>query len=135
MEIENCHRAAGSLWILAKNLQIAAGGDENNITTNVKDQFYYQIDQPFREWLASIDMDSDRDEMQQAWQDTARKAAYALGWNMVIQTGPAAFSGRILKKKEKGKNAEEKAYHYSAPESFNTFCKQLNRIYKRGDTL
>lgn len=135
MEIENCHRAAGSLWILAKNLQIAAGGDENNITTNVKDQFYYQIDQPFREWLASIDMDSDQDEMQQAWQDTARKAAYALGWNMVIQTGPAAFSGRILKKKEKGKNAEEKAYHYSAPESFNTFCKQLNRIYKRGDTL
>lgn len=126
-EIANVEDTATYLEYLAKDLAMAAGGNEKSRFGSPREQFYYQIDQPFREWLASIDEDSDPVKMQLEWQEKARSLAFQIGRSLALQAGPSAFTGRAVKKK--GKKEEE--FYYSAPKAFNVFYFRLNTIYKK----
>lgn len=135
-EIENCQKACGALASLAKNLATAAAGAGDGDADRVKEQFYFQIDRPFRDWLYAIDPEWDEDEADRsllAWREKARRTALALGRQMVEQAGPAAFVGRALKKDGNKKGAKaEQTYYYSAPKAHMWFQNEIRKIYPKG---
>lgn len=126
-EVERCDRIAGVIGMLATELDIAAGG-KGACEETAREQFYYRIDVPFREWLTSLDPQQDgmeKEERLEAWRRTAERIAGELGRELVAGAGPAAFFGRMVKVK-KGK--EEKEIHYSAPEALNHFEYRMRKL-------
>lgn len=135
-EIENCRKACGALANLAKDLAKAAGGAGDGDANRVKEQFYFQIDRPFRDWLYGIDPEWDEEEADRsllAWREKARRTALALGRQMVEQAGPAAFVGRALKKEDSPKAAKAEQTDYcSAPKAHMWFQFKIQKIYPKG---
>ena len=131
-EIHRCEQFADALGKLANDLALAAGGSEQDVSRSAKEQFYFRIDQPFRRWLYSIDPDWDEDETDAslaAWLEQAKKIVYAMGNQLVEEAGPAAFVGRMVKKKE-GK--KETSYRCAAPIASNKFASRISMIEKKG---
>lgn len=131
-EIHRCEQFADALGKLARDLAQAAGAGEKDVSQSAKEQFYFRIDQPFRQWLYSIDPDWDEDETDAslaAWREQSRKIAYALGHQLVEEAGPTAFAGRMVKEK-KGKKEIE--YRCAAPIASNKFAYRISIIEKKG---
>ena len=130
-EIGRCEKLAVCLYDLAKDLAVAAGGDSKTVSNAAAQQFYFQIDKPFRDWLYTIDPDWDDEKSEQNvrdWQAKAKQIARRLGEQLVLSAGNAAFIGRsITKESEKQKSGKE--IHYSAPEAYNHFLFQIQKIY------
>lgn len=126
-EVERCEKTAEQLSELAGELVLAAGGSEKaSKMKTAKEQWYYYIDQPFRNWLKSIDpdeSDESKEECCERWHKTARKIADKLAQEMVEKTGPAAFVGRRIK------NGKKECF-YAAPKSYQAFQKQFKTIYE-----
>ena len=128
-EIARCEALARAVETLARDLIIAAGGSDMGQTRAAKEQFYFQLDQPFRTWLYGIDADWDEEEREQsilAWQAQAKRLARAQGQKMAEDSGPAAFVGRAVR--ESGKK-EEKPRYYCAPNAYNHFLYRVQRVY------
>lgn len=118
-EIAQCDTVARYIGTLAYELDIAAGNTNPSFDGKAKEQFYYRVDIPFREWLRSLEPSEDYTVLARqcdAWRETARKIALDYGRELVEQSGPAAFIGRNYKK-----NAKDTERHYSAPEAYNHF--------------
>lgn len=129
-EIGCCEKLAVCLYDLAKDLAVAAGGDSKSVSNAAAQQFYFQIDQPFRDWLYTIDPDWDDEKSEQNvrdWQAKAKQIARRLGEQLALSAGNAAFIGRSITKS--GKRKSEKKIHYSAPEAYNHFLFQIKKIY------
>lgn len=125
-EIELCEKAASAVRGLARDLAAAAGGETDGAA--VRDQFYFRVDRPFRQWLEALDPAGDVDAAIDAWRDTARNIALTLGDELARAAGPAAFVGRTVKKKLAGK---EMAMHYSTPEARRSFMRAISAIYPK----
>lgn len=125
-EIELCEKAAGAVGWLARNLATAAGGETDGAAA--RDQFYFRVDRPFRQWLEALDPAGDVDAAIDVWRDTARNIALTLGDELTRAAGPAAFVGRTVKKKLAGK---EMAMHYSTPEARRSFMGAISAIYPK----
>ena len=134
-EIARCEQLAYAVGRLADDLAIAAGAGDPAVSRSAKEQFYFRIDQPFRQWLASIDPEWEQDEADTslaAWQDTAQRLARAIGVDLARQAGPAAFVGRSVKKQgTKGKSGTQDAVYYAAPKAYNSFLYQIRKIYPK----
>ena len=129
-EIGNCERAAKIVGHLAQNLALAAGGGGDADSESARAQFYFQIDQPFRRWLQSIDPEmDDQDEKMAQWQKQAHQIAKELGRQMVEQAGTAAFVGHRIP----DRNNKEKSYLYTAPKAYNSFLYELWNLYVKKD--
>ena len=129
-EIGNCERAAKIVGHLAQNLALAAGGGGDADSESARAQFYFQIDQPFRRWLQSIDPEmDDKDEKIAQWQEQAHQIAKELGRQMVEQAGTAAFVGHRIP----DRNNKEKSYLYTAPKAYNSFLYELWNLYVKKD--
>ena len=84
-EVERCEKAAESIGVLCKELKLAGGLDYNQVkgfketqkvTEDARAQFYFAVDQPFRQWLQEIDPEQDDpDEAVLRWQAQARSIA------------------------------------------------------------
>lgn len=137
-EIETTDRLVHQVGQLARNLVKASGNAETSGPRNAaKEQAYYRINQPFRRWLASIDPQKDddkKDELCNQWWEQAKGIIQGLGQEMVNQSGPQAFAGRVEKDERTGKE-----YRYTAPEAYNRFIyrtsnrETLSRMYKKED--
>lgn len=126
-QIGKCEQAAKIVGHLAQNLSIAAGDKNDTCTASAQTQFYFMIDQPFRQWLQSIDPDEDELlEKAAEWEKQARQLAIQLGEQMVEQTGNAAFTGHWIKNEK-----TEKKYLYTAPKAYNDFLWELSRVYPK----
>lgn len=128
-EIERCGKLASEVGWLAVQLDRAAGG-ETDTGEEAKEQFYARIDAPFRRWLIGLDPasgDGALPERQREWQGTARNVAVSLGKELTDAAGYQAFVGRSRAEKVKGKDTER---HYSAPEAFNWFLKNVKKIFE-----
>lgn len=126
-QIGKCEQAAKIVGHLAQNLSIAAGDKNDTCTASAQTQFYFIIDQPFRQWLQSIDPDEDELlEKAAEWEKQARRLAIQLGEQMVEQTGNAAFTGHWIKNEK-----TEKKYLYTAPKAYNDFLWELSRVYPK----
>lgn len=130
-EIHRCEKLAAAVGRLVGVLAKAAGSHAD-AKTDAMEQFYFQIDVPFRQWLYSIDPDWDReqsDASRVSWRNRVQRIARDLGRNLVEQSGPAAFVGRSVDGKESGKQEVHKTY-YAAPKAYNVFLARVHEIYE-----
>lgn len=128
-QVVKCEQAARSVDHLAKDLALASGDKNDTGSEEARAQFYFSIDQPFRQWLREID--SDKDDLMQKmdeWQKTAYRIAAQQGEKMVKQAGTAAFVGRRIVN-EKAKTS----YLYTAPNAYNHFLYELRKVYPKND--
>lgn len=95
-----------------------------------RSQFYFAVDQPFRQWLRSIDPEEDdMTETTARWQGIARGIAEQLGQQMVLEAGSAALVGRRVKL-DAGKKTERMEL-YTAPKAYNRFRAGLYKLYPK----
>ena len=138
-EVQRCEDAAKLIGTLCKELKIAWGLDYNQVkgfmevqkvTEDARAQFYFAVDQPFRQWLQAIDPEQDDpDEAALRWQVRARSIAEKLGKQMVMEAGNAALKGhRIVVDKDK---KTERTILYTSPKAYNCFRAKLWEIYPK----
>ena len=129
-EIHRCEETAALVGHLAQDLATAAGDRNENAGGSARAQFYFAVDQPFRQWLQAIDPEQDDpDETVLRWQAQARSIAEKLGKQMVLEAGNAALKGhRIVV--DKGKKTE-KSILYTSPKAYNRFRAKLWETYPK----
>lgn len=132
-EVNNCEKAAQCVGYLAQDIAIAAGNKNENVGGSVRAQFYFAVDQPFRQWLQAIDPErDDPDETVLRWQAQARSIAEKLGKQMVMEAGNAALKGHRI---EVDKNKKtERTILYTSPRAYNIFCAKLWEIYPKTES-
>ena len=133
-EIEFCEKLAMAVGRLAEALTIAAGDaderQQSEAAKTAREQFYFRLDRPFRDWLQEIDPEWDGEKTEQnilAWRDRAQTLAQPFGRELVQETGVSAFTGRTVIRNP-GKTTEKK-YFYSAPKAYNWFLIEIAKIY------
>ena len=137
-EVERCEKAAESIGVLCKELKLAGGLDYNQVkgfketqkvTEDARAQFYFAVDQPFRQWLQAIDPEQDDpDEAVLRWQAQARSIAEELGAKMVREAGNAALKGHRI---AVGDKKTERTILYTSPKAYNRFRASLREIYPK----
>lgn len=134
-EIKKCDESAAALRFLAKDIELAAGSAEDTVlkravVERAREQYYYEIDLPFRNWLEGIDPNWGTDSEQkyraiEEWRETAKRIALRIGQELVESAGTAAIVGRAVKDKN------DKERYYSAPDAYRYFKVKLNEIYPK----
>lgn len=134
-EIKKCDESAAALRFLAKDIELAAGSSEDTVlkravVERAREQYYYEIDLPFRNWLERIDpnweiVSEQEEQALREWHETATRIALRIGQELVESAGTAAIVGRAIK----DKNDKEK--YYSAPDAYRYFKVKLNKIYPK----
>lgn len=138
-EVQRCEETAKNIGTLCMELKLAGGLDYNKVkglkdkqkvTEDARAQFYFAVDQPFRQWLQAVDPEQDDpDEAALRWQIRARSIAEKLGKQMVMEAGNAALKGRrIVVDKDK---KTERTILYTAPKAYNHFRARLWEIYPK----
>lgn len=126
-EIERCDRLALIAGKLGRDLEKAIGGEGISVEKRTKEQAYYRLDIPFRQWLLQVDPEQTLEEQKQyrmKWRSISNTIIKNLGKELVDQAGSIAVAGRTVKEKINKKEVER---HYSAPEAFNYFLYQLRQ--------
>ena len=143
-EVQRCEDAAELIGTLCKELKLAGGLDYNQVkgfmevqkvTEDARAQFYFAVDQPFRQWLQAIDPEQDDpDETVLRWQAQARSIAEKLGKQMVMEAGNAALKGhRIEVEKTQKTENKSKTILYTSPRAYNRFRTRLWEIYPEAE--
>lgn len=134
-EIKLCEDAAVCVGSLASDLEKAAGHKAKDDFAELaaaaeaaRTKFYFELDMPFRAWLARVEPQTDNDEMRFAWRKQAKRIALKMGEQMVLEAGPDAFAGRTVKSKP-DKKGNVLTFHYSAPEAYSRFTAKICDIY------
>ena len=129
-EIGRCEQTASLVGHLAQDIATAAGDKNGNASVPARSQFYFAVDQPFRQWLRSIDPEEDdMTETTARWQVIARGIAEQLGQQMVLEAGSAALVGHRVKL-DAGKKTERMEL-YTAPKAYNRFRAGLYKLYPK----
>lgn len=134
-EIKKCDESAAALRFLAKDIELAAGSAEDTVlkravVERAREQYYYEIDLPFRNWLERIDpnwgiVSEQEEQALREWHETAKRIALRIGQELVESAGTAAIVGRAVKDKN------DKERYYSAPDAYRYFKVKLNKIYPK----
>ena len=129
-EIKHCDDLALAIAHLAQNLYVASGGSNNSknerfkvVATAAKEQLYYRLDMPFREWLRSIEPKPSEQEKQDKiseWQKTAKNTAKRYADELIADQPEIALIGHSVDGKI-----------YSAPKAKNNFISEVKKIYER----
>lgn len=138
-EIEKCKKSAAALRDLAKDIELAAGSSEDTVlkravVERAREQYYYEIDLPFRNWLERIDpnweiVSEQEEQALREWHETAKRIALRIGQELVESAGTAAIVGRTIEiEKKKGNKI---TVHYSAPDAYRYFKVKLNKFYPK----
>ena len=125
-EIQNCEKLAEQVGKLAKGLSLSAGDEGAGQVRAAKEQFYFEIDHPFRQWLSRLDPGQDVDAAVESWRTQAKKIAHALGRTMVEAAGTPALVGRNI---ESTKEKNKKVY-YCASKVYHWFLYGVNQVYR-----
>ena len=135
-EVQRCEETAKNIGTLCVELKLAGGLDYNKVkgfkdkqkvTEDARAQFYFAVDQPFRQWLQAIDPEQDDpDEAALRWQARARSIAEKLGKQMVMEAGNAALKGHRIKDKK-----TERTILYTSPKAYHHFRARLWEIYPK----
>lgn len=118
LAIEEVAKAVG---ILGANLSRAAGesgdGAGEGAQKRAKESFFALIDDPIRSWLASLDGNSDVEDKEREWIETARRVAKQVASEMVASSPRSAITGR-----------DTGMTYMSSGIAENFFTKALNKI-------
>ena len=129
-EIAYTDQIVSYLGNLAKDIRYAGGsGDKEaeSSSKNVKENAYFSLDEPFREWLANIEPKRDndsKDEICLEWRKVAKKTIIEIGKSLVEEAGSKAIVGRTIEKENNGKVIK---IEYIAAKSFNRFVVNVNK--------
>lgn len=134
-EIKKCDESAEALRDLARDIELAAGSSKDTVlkravVARACEQYYYEIDLPFRNWLERIDpnweiVSEQEEQALREWHETAKRIALRIGQELVESAGTAAIVGRAVKDKN------DKERYYSAPDAYRYFKVKLNEIYPK----
>jgi CRISPR system Cascade subunit CasA len=94
--VRRCEEAARALKNLAGNLVRAAGGDDEGPRARAEEIAFAALDAPFRRWVSGLEPGSDLGDVQQAWQVDVARIVRQLAEELVEQSGPAAWRGRMV---------------------------------------
>ncbi len=139
-EIENCEKAAKSVFMLKINLEKTLGFfiEEKNKKekeekmrlrgSDAKVQFYDRIDRTFRLWLEELDAESDKyKEYADKLEDKIFIIARDFGYELVGQTSANAIFGRYKKPENNEKCT-------SSAQALNLYISSIKKIFnKAGD--
>lgn len=137
-EVDRCEKAAFQVGLLALHLRKAAGGAgkaEESDSERARAEFFYRVDEPFRQWLLTLDAtqeESQRVEAQQAWHATLRSIALRLGRELADAAGPAAYRGRTVMEST-GKGKDKEAVFYSSPKALGRYQGAISAVMERSD--
>lgn len=131
-QIKKVESVAKAVQTLVIHIGVAAGRLKGTESLNeqaafarlVTERFFDSIDQPFRDWLYSLEPAQDveqRSMLISQWQKIARNIALSLGQQLVVDAGDVAFMGREVKIKIKR--------YYSTPNAFGEFKLAVIRQY------
>ena len=135
-EVKKCDSLARIVIQLAVNILFAGGYKETKKDgiqekiNKTREQFYYRVNEPFREWLLKLDPnqgDTRRIELQEEWRTSAFKVADDYGKELVRGAGPTAFRGRMVKRNDK-----DPGYYYAAPKAYGWFKYQIG-MWRKGE--
>jgi len=99
--VRSTDHAVVALGRLASNLAAASGsGDTGGARDRAAEKAYFDLDRPFRRWLAALRPGSSRQERLDAWFATARQILGRAGDSLLDDSGPAAWVGREVKGRE-----------------------------------
>jgi CRISPR system Cascade subunit CasA len=103
---------------LAQTLAQASGERDGFDKRDIaREQAYFRLDIPFRQWLQNISPDKDSmNDVTVKWWEQARKIIRELGRELVNQASPQAFVGRAKTDEKTGRT-----YRYCAAEAYNQF--------------
>lgn len=124
--VQDAERGANALGDLAADLATAAGGEGAGVRDQARQRAYSELDQPYRNWLASLTPETHPLEARQQWQRKARKIISQLGAQLVEQTGPAAWRGRQV---EIQRGGEKKTWDLNTATAEAWFRHQLREIF------
>lgn len=97
-QVRNTEEVARILGVFATNLARAAGesgeGAGDGARDRVKQDFYAQVDDPFRRWLTNIDEHSEPSEIAQSWERSLRIFAQEAAAGLAASTPSTAIIGR-----------------------------------------
>ena len=126
-EIARCDQIAGFIGRLANDLFFASGGDVEKKSlpaSSAREQYYYRIDVPFRQWLSELDaQEQDMDAKVTFWRKAVDKTAFDFAEKMVLDAGPAAFIGKTVKKSK-----DDPGMYYSSPSAMQQFRYNMKQI-------
>lgn len=98
--LSNTEEAVSALGKLSKDIAAAAGSRNSDGGSRVQEQAYYELDEPFRDWLRSIDPSAtDEDAAIDAWKKTAAGIIKTLGAELIASSAEQAFVGREVEMK------------------------------------
>lgn len=69
--------------------------DSNDYASKYTESLYYELDKPFRNWLASIYYEDNKDEKTEEWYKDLKKIAISQAEKIVADSGPRDFTGII----------------------------------------
>lgn len=127
-EIGRCDEIANIYGRFAGDVYMASGGDSEERRKReeiAREQFYYRVDAPFRQWLIDFDPslgDVELGDRIGQWHEESKGIARAMADELASSVGSGAFAGRSYTDKEQRKR------HYSVPEALNRFVSQISRI-------
>lgn len=147
-EVGKCEDIARKLGKLAADIEIAAGSSPKDApksatVSHVQEQYYYEIDVPFREWLLSIDPEwesgsHEEHECIRKWHEISCKIAESLGKELVNSAEASAVVGRFIEVKDKtttknknNENGGKRRVYLSAAGAFSKFMYSINFIYPK----
>lgn len=131
-EIKKCETTAKYIGELQRDLAVAGGFSYSDKTKgtlekqaeNVQGDFYFAIDEPFRQWLQSIDTeDDDLDEKMEEWQKKCRSCAMMMGKKMVRESGSAALLGH------RAEIIKGKSELWTSAKAYNKFQYKIWSLY------
>lgn len=69
--------------------------ESNDYASKYTESLYYELDKPFRDWLASIDFEDSMDQKTDAWYKELKKITIRKAEKIVADSGPRDFTGII----------------------------------------
>lgn len=129
-EVSRCDELATIVARFAVQLAFAGGERQDNYGEKEKEQFYFRVDVPFREWVLKLDPaqgDTERVSLREEWRMRAFRIADDYGKELVKSAGPTAFKGRMVKR-----NENDPGYYCAAPKAYGWFKYKIG-MWRKGD--
>ncbi|MFE3758035.1 type I-E CRISPR-associated protein Cse1/CasA [Nocardia tengchongensis] len=95
--VQVAENAIDALAGLAGNLAVAAGGEADSARTHAREQGYFAMESPYRQWLATLHPDGAIDVYDRGWQQLVRRAVEPLGRDFIASAGMPAWVGREIR--------------------------------------
>ena len=132
-EIKKCETAAKYIGELYRDLAVADGFSYNDNTKSVLDKqaeavrgdFYFAIDEPFRQWLRSINIEDDLDDKMEEWQKGCRDLAMTMGRKLVRESGSTALIGH------RAEIIKGRVELWTSAKAYNKFQYKIWNLYPR----